>query len=235
MSVDYLVRLEQGRATNPSAATLGALARALRLNTTERDMLYSIAGSAPPGSGTVPTYVPPGVQRMMDRLDDTPVAVFSAIWTIIQWNTLWASLQSDPLEWEGKNKNLVWRHFVGGGSRNIHSAESQQALQRELVSDLRIASIKYPQDPELKSLTKALRLESSGFNLLWNRYEAHASVSSQKTVLHPTVGDITLDCEVLTVAGHDVRIIVYTAAPGTSDADKLELLRVIGVQDLTVQ
>jgi hypothetical protein len=170
----------------------------------------------------------------MDRLDDTPVAVFSSIWTIIQWNKMWACLQGDPSGWEGKNRNLVWRQFVGEGSRNIHTAEAQQSHERDLVSDLRIASIKYPHDSELKALTKSLREESSRFDLLWNRFEAHASVSSQKTVVHPAVGDITLDCEVLTVAGHDVRIIVYTASPGTSDADKLELLRVIGVQDLTV-
>ena len=87
----------------------------------------------------------------------------------------------------------------------------------------------------LKALTKALRAESSVFETLWHRFEAHASVSSRKTVLHPAVGDITLDCEVLTVAGHDIRIIVFTASPGTNDADKLDLLKVIGVQDFTVR
>jgi transcriptional regulator with XRE-family HTH domain len=117
LSVDYLVRLEQGRATNPSPETLGALARALRLTTLERDMLYGIAGTAPPGPGAVPNHIPPGVQRMVDRLGDTPVAIFSSVWTIIQWNEMFAALQGDPSRWEGLNRNLVaslrGRRFAG--------------------------------------------------------------------------------------------------------------------------
>jgi transcriptional regulator with XRE-family HTH domain len=232
LSVDYLIRLEQGRATNPSPETLGALARALRLTTLERDMLYGIAGTAPPGPGTVCNHVPPGVQRTVDRLADTPVAIFSAIWTLIQWNVLWAALQGDSSEWEGMNRNLVWRHFIGDGSRVCHSGEELEAYERELVADLRIASIKYPNDRELKALIDSLRAKSQAFDSLWNRFEANPRSSARKTIAHPTLGVITLDCEVLTVTGSDLRIIVFTAAPGTADAANLDLLRVIGVQDL---
>src|SRR5215468_5483235 len=42
MSVDYYVRLEQGRDLTPSPSVLDALARALRLDETERDYLYSL-------------------------------------------------------------------------------------------------------------------------------------------------------------------------------------------------
>lgn len=48
VSVEYLVRLEQGRARNSSPQLLGALARALRLTDDERDHLYQVAGVAPP-------------------------------------------------------------------------------------------------------------------------------------------------------------------------------------------
>jgi transcriptional regulator with XRE-family HTH domain len=232
LSVDYLVRLEQGRATNPSPETLGALARALRLTTLERDMLYGIAGTSPPRPGAVPNHVPPGVQRMVDRLADTPVAIFSAVWTIIQWNELFAALQGDPSEWEGMNRNLVWRHFAGDGSRVRHGGEAQEVYERELVADLRLALIKYPDDRELKALIDFLRADSTTFHSLWNRFEAVPRSSARKTTTHPSVGELTLDCEVLTVTGSDLRIIVFTAAPGTSDAANLDLLRVIGVQDL---
>lgn len=232
LSVDYLVRLEQGRATNPSTETLGALARALRLTTPERDMLYGIAGSAPPSPGTVPSHVPPGVQRMVDRLADTPAAILSAIHTLIQWNELWAALLGDPSEWEGKDRNLVWRHFAGSGSRVRHSGDAREAHERELVADLRLASIKYPDDRELKTLIEGLRADSTTFDSLWNRFEAAPRSSTRKTVAHPTLGEITLDCEVLTVTGSDLRIIVFTAEPGTSDAANLDLLRVIGIQDV---
>lgn len=61
LSVDYVIRLEQGRATNPSAHVLGALARALLLTTRERDHLYRVAGAAVPATGTVTRHVTPGV------------------------------------------------------------------------------------------------------------------------------------------------------------------------------
>jgi DNA-binding XRE family transcriptional regulator len=232
LSVDYLVRLEQGRATNPSPETLGSLARALRLTTQERDMLYGIAGSAPPGPGTVPSHVPPGVQRLVDRITDTPTAIFSATHTIIQWNEPWAALLGDPSAWEGKDRNLIWRHFVGGGSRVRHTEDALEAHERELVADLRLASIKYPDDRELRTLIESLRANSTAFDSIWNRFEAGPRSSTCKTIAHPTLGEIVLDCEVLTVTGSDLRIIVFTAAPGTSDAANLGVLRVIGIQDL---
>jgi hypothetical protein len=37
---------------------------------------------------------------------------------------------------------------------------------------------------------------------------------------------------VLTVAGGDLRIMVYTAEPGTEDAERLALLTVLGTQAL---
>jgi transcriptional regulator with XRE-family HTH domain len=48
MSVDYVVRLEQGRSSQPSTQLLGALARALRLSDDERDHLFHLAGHRPP-------------------------------------------------------------------------------------------------------------------------------------------------------------------------------------------
>ena len=43
---------------------------------------------------------------------------------------------------------------------------------------------------------------------------------------------LTLDCDVLTVAGSDLRIMIYTAEPGTEDADRLALLTVVGTRAL---
>ncbi|MGW7194504.1 helix-turn-helix domain-containing protein, partial [Streptomyces sp. NPDC054838] len=43
VSVDYYVRLEQGRATQPSEQVLDALARVLGLDATERGHLYRLA------------------------------------------------------------------------------------------------------------------------------------------------------------------------------------------------
>jgi transcription regulator MmyB-like protein len=44
------------------------------------------------------------------------------------------------------------------------------------------------------------------------------------------VGRLILDCDVLTVAGTDLRLVVYTAEPGSPDAGALALLTTIGLQ-----
>src|SRR5215470_7226746 len=89
MSVDYVVRLEQGRATTPSAQVVSALARALRLSRQERDHLYRLAGLQPPLDGMINDHIPPGMQRVLTRLGETPVAVFAADWRLIWWNRSW--------------------------------------------------------------------------------------------------------------------------------------------------
>ena len=68
ISVDYLTRLEQGRATSPSAQVVESLARALRLSDTEREHLFVLAGLYLPGHDAVSQRIPPSVQRLLDRL-----------------------------------------------------------------------------------------------------------------------------------------------------------------------
>ncbi|MGD0698472.1 MAG: helix-turn-helix transcriptional regulator [Trebonia sp.] len=90
ISVDYIVRLEQGRAATPSAQIVSALARALRLTRGERDHLYGLAGLRPPRDTAITDHIPPGMQRVLTRLGETPVAVFAADWRLIWWNRSWA-------------------------------------------------------------------------------------------------------------------------------------------------
>src|ERR1700709_631154 len=75
VSVDYITRMEQGRARNPSPQLLSSLARALRLSDEERDHLFRVAGAAVRPSGVVPTHVTPSAQRMVERFPNAPVAV----------------------------------------------------------------------------------------------------------------------------------------------------------------
>ncbi|MEK8143569.1 helix-turn-helix transcriptional regulator [Streptomyces sp. M10(2022)] len=51
LSVEYVVRLEQGRGPRPSTQVLTALTQALRLEHHERDQVFRLAGSAPPLAG----------------------------------------------------------------------------------------------------------------------------------------------------------------------------------------
>ena len=77
-----------------------------------------------------------------------------------------------------------------------------------------------------------LRESSDLFVELWDSGVAGHHEASRKTIDHPQVGPVTLDCDVLSVAGSDLRIMVYTAEPGTEDAERLELVSVVGIQNL---
>ena len=59
-----------------------------------------------------------------------------------------------------------------------------------------------------------------------------ALAASRKTIEHPQVGPLTLDCDLLRVEGNDLHVLVYSAEPGTEAAEKLRLISVLGTQSL---
>jgi transcriptional regulator with XRE-family HTH domain len=227
ISVDYLVRLEQGRASNPSPQVLAALARSLQLPTADRELLYRLAGAVAPPAGSVPRALPRGVQRMIDRMDDSPVAVFTAAWDIVQWNARWAQLVGDPTSLDSRARNLIWRHFMPSPAqptRVVRDAREEDIFERELVSDVRRAADRYPDDRAVAELIAALTERNPRFAELWTRFQAEEPAPARKTVLHPRLGPITLDCDVLTIDGADLRIVLYSAAPGSDEEDLLARL-----------
>jgi transcriptional regulator with XRE-family HTH domain len=233
ISFDYLVQLEQGRATNPSPPVLRALAEVLRLNTVDREVLYRLAGSVVPPSGSVPREIPAGVQRMIDRMSDTPVAVFTATWDAVQWNPLWGELFGTPTVPASRAgdtlaRNMVWGHFsaeVPAGVSGVErDAAHTDAFERMMVSDLRRAADRYPDDRAVTELIDGLRA-APRFDELWARYETLPLAGSHKTIVHPELGSITVDCDILAIERADLHIVMNWAVPGTRDAQKLDALR----------
>src|SRR3954447_11809451 len=110
LSIGYLTRLEQGRATNPSPLVCEALARALRLSREERQTLFRLAGHAVP-AGAISRELTPGVQRMIERLGDLPVLVCDAAWEIVAKNDLARALLGDEVG------NTARRQFLGPPGR----------------------------------------------------------------------------------------------------------------------
>jgi transcriptional regulator with XRE-family HTH domain len=233
LSVDYVLRLEQSRARSPSAQVVGALARALQLSRAERDQLYRSAGLLPPQDGTVSTHVPPGIQRLAARLADVPIGVFTASWTLVWWNTMWTALHGDPSMLPTVERNLA-RALFGSDAAHaslfpIQSERGQDAFEASIVADLKDAVSRYPADTQLDRLVQELRAGSDAFAHHWaTKTTAAQHTTDRKTIRHPEIGDILLDCDVLIVPGVGLRMVTYTAAAASSDAGKLDLLRVTG-------
>ncbi|TNM69682.1 helix-turn-helix transcriptional regulator [Streptomyces sp. NP160] len=248
LSVDYVVRLEQGRATSPSPQVAGALARALQLDDGERDHLFRLAGLAPPSREAVPRHISPGVQRALARLDGTAaVAVFAADWQLLWWNRTWAGLFGDPLAIPVRWRNFARSGFLvpgdgdgdgdGGGRAEagvrrlsqwpVESVD-EEAVRAAVVADLRRACGRYPRDRALAALVRELRDGSEGFAALWATGAVGTHRADHKVVHHPAVGPTTLDCDVLTDGDADLKIVVMTAAPGSEDESRLQLAALAG-------
>ncbi len=234
ISADYLTRLEQGRATTPSAQVVESLARALRLADAERDLLYQLAGHAAPGLDVAPSRITPSIQRVLDRLAHTPVVVYDSTSTLIVANAPYEALMGDTTAWHGLERNAIWRHLNGVRNRVVHTAEEHAHHLALLVADLRLTASRYPADRALRRLISDLGEGSPRFTELWNADapQRPENLTRHKVVDHPAVGRITLDCDTLMVAMDDLRITVYTAEPGTEDADRLALAVVLGTQTL---
>jgi transcriptional regulator with XRE-family HTH domain len=230
VSVDYLARLEQGRASNPSPSVLAPLARALRLSEDERAHLFRVAGHAEPEPGRMRRHVTPSVQRVLDRLADVPVLVVDAGWDVVAANPLASALLGDASSRSGRERNIAWCQFTDVPSRVVRTAEETAQFEDGVVADLHDAVGRYPADEPLQALIEDLRRASPRFAERWEQRPVAPHSTARKTLLHPEVGEITLDCDVLTVGGSDLRLIVYTAPPGSSDARALALLGAVGLQ-----
>lgn len=234
ISVDYVVRLEQGRGPVPSAQVLGALARALRFDLAGRDELFHLAGAAPPAPGTIDVHVRPSVLRLIDRFADLPVVVTSAKGDVLAWNAMASALHGDWAALPPARRNINRLLFLPDPADPPRSTvgasdEERAATAEQSVASLRATSARYPRDSALRRLVNDLRAGSPEFDALWSTAQAGGWRSHTKTVHHPELGPIVLDCDTLHVPDVDQSVLVYSAAPGTPAAEALALLRVVGI------
>ena len=230
VSADYVKRIEQGRA-RPTADVVRALARALRASDDETAVALRVAGHTGDVRALVPRTITPSVRRLLDRLDDTPVGVFDATWTRLDHNAPWAALTGDGTG-DGTNAgepamndNLVWRHFLGDGDRVYHP--DLDAYRASLTADLRRVHSLHPTDPDLTTLVATLRAHSDTFATMWDTAAVGDHGGQRKTVMHPDVGAVELDCDDVDVnsgGGAGLHLVIFTAAPGSEAAGKLAVL-----------
>lgn len=233
LSVDYVVRLEQDRGPRPSPSVLGALARALRLSPAETEHLFTLAGVAMPGPGALRDVVRPSVLRLLDRMRDLPAMLVNARGDILAWNDLATALLGDLSVIPRERRTHLWLQFGAEQSfpyRLVRDDGNGTRLDRSAVAQARAALARYPDDEALRRMVDDLRSVSPRFARLWEERPVEYRHFDVKAYDVPGIGRITLDCEALEVRDDDQILIVYSAIPGTADAEKLDLLRAVGLQ-----
>ncbi|MBE1493254.1 transcriptional regulator with XRE-family HTH domain [Amycolatopsis lexingtonensis] len=228
LSVDYVVRLEQGRAITPSVQVVASLARALQLSGPERDHLYRLAGLTPPADGTISDHIPPGVHRVLSRLGDVAVAVFAADWQLVWWNRSWAALLGDPSAAEPRLRNFARDRFpLGSGPARLAqwpvTELDAETTDLAVVADLRRATGRFPRDARLAGLIRELTAGNRRFARLWATGAVGGHREDEKTIHHPSVGPVEVNCDVLGDGDTELKIVIMTAVPGSTAETKLQL------------
>lgn len=223
ISVDYVVRLEQGRARRPSASVVDRLSQALALSPEERDHLHLLAGLRPISSPGIPSDLPSSVRRVVSRLDDVPIQIIDPAWTVLHRNAAGAALLGELADLPPESRNIAWRQFTDQESPFVRDRAQTDLFEREVVADLRRALTVHAADARIAELVARLRSSSPRFEDLWRRHEVDIAPSMTKTIRHDAVGLITVECDVLTTE-RGLRVVLYSADPGSPDARALALV-----------
>ena len=229
MSADYYARLEQQRSPQPSEQMLAALARALRLTLDERDHLFVLAGHTAPRRALRSEHVAPPLLRVLDRLDDTPALVIDELGATLAANRLAILLLGDHSALSGFERSMVFRWFTDPAEREHYVADQRDRQARSQVAQLR-AAVTSARDDRAAELVAELRRRSPEFVELWDRHEVLRRFEDRKTLVHPEVGEVEVDCQALFTEDQSQTLLVLTARAGTDAAEKLRLLQVIGEQ-----
>ncbi|GAA4844674.1 helix-turn-helix transcriptional regulator [Pseudonocardia benzenivorans] len=233
MSVDYVVRLEQGRSSRPSPQLLGALARALRLSDDERAHLFHLAGQPPPPADGTARLARAGLVRMLDLLADTPAMVISDLGEVLAQNRASLLLAGDLTRFTGDERYLIVRWFTDAAIREGHAPDERDHQSRALVADLRAVAGRRSGDPVVEGLVERLRAASADFRALWDDHEVAVRRMDRKTLQHPRVGSMRMDCETLLTPDLGQELVVLTPADAET-RERWELLRVLGVEEFAV-
>ncbi|SBT52499.1 helix-turn-helix transcriptional regulator [Micromonospora auratinigra] len=228
MSTDYYTRLEQRRGPQPSPQLLAALARALRLTGQERDYLFRVAGHHPPSPVSAASHVAPALLRVLDRLDDTPALILSNLGETLVQNRLAAALLGDRSGYTGLARSEIYRWFTDPAERQRYPQDDRDRQSRAQVANLRAAYGSMGPRSRAGELVRALQKASPEFAGLWERHEVAQRFADHKTLVHPELGPIELDCQVLFTEDQSQALLVLTAPPRSEGDEKLRLLAVLG-------
>ncbi|MFG3323617.1 helix-turn-helix transcriptional regulator [Streptomyces sp. NPDC048171] len=231
ISVDYIVRLEQGRVKTASPSILSALAEALMLQQDEREYLLRVAAretspsTANRSARPRRQQVSASTRVLLDSMVNVPALLLGRRMDILAWNRLGAALFTDFSRVPLTHRNHIWLTFQDPQVRDLYEDWAQVA--RECVAYLRMDAARYPDDPELAQLVGDLSLKNADFGTWWSDHRVRSQRQGRKTFHHRIAGQMELDFQMLDLrSGGDQSLLVYTAESGSSAAEALTFLTI---------
>ncbi|MEU3729312.1 helix-turn-helix transcriptional regulator [Streptomyces sp. NPDC033538] len=220
ISVDYYLRLEQGRERRPSPQVLDALGDALLLDNDGRLHLYRVAGMTPlPRHEGSIERADPQLMTLVDLWDRTPALLLGRAYDVLAANTLGrAAFPHLP-----PGANVLLTMFLDPSVRSFHADWDRAAANA--VAGFRFLEGARPNDPRIHEVLRTASESSREFTHLWQRRDARGKSDAAKVLLHPEVGELTLRMQTFDVrSAPGQQLVVYHAQEGTRTADALRLL-----------
>jgi hypothetical protein len=145
-----------------------------------------------------------------------------------------AALFGDKSGYDGLARSDIYRWFTDPAERLIYPEDDRARQSRALVANLRAAYGSLGPRSRAGEIVRALQKVSPEFAGLWERHEVARRFEDHKTLIHPELGPIELDCQALFTEDQSQALLVLTAPPRTEGYEKLQLLAVLGHQRFTV-
>ncbi|MFK0105462.1 helix-turn-helix transcriptional regulator [Streptomyces sp. NPDC091217] len=228
VSTDYYARLEQGRHPHVSEAVLEGVARALRLDDTERGYLFELARPRPAGPDRHrPARIPrvrPAVHQMLDVLNDVSAAlVLDHRTDVLAVNHLAKALITDFDALPYRDRNFARFVLLDPAARDLY--QDWDGIAEAFVASLRLAAGRHPDDRLLGALVEELSVRVPRFASWWAGHGVDQCAHGTRLLVHPVVGELTLSYEILALpADPDLSVCLYTAEPGSASAKTLRML-----------
>ncbi|GAA1009657.1 transcriptional regulator [Acrocarpospora pleiomorpha] len=218
VSTDYYIRLEQGRERNPSDQVIGALAEVFGLGVDALAHLYALArGDLPAAPESCPPdgavdQVSPHLIRLMHSWPQTPAFVMNQRMDVLAMNPPARAFYGRGLGQKPRvGDNTLRAVFLDPAVREFYGDWESTAQSR--VAHFRATAGRNLHDSRVAQLIDELSERSADFRHAWARYDVQAEHSHTRRFRHELVGELTVDCDIFSLAGAPGQQLITLQAP----------------------
>lgn len=228
VSVDYYTRIEKGNLAGVSDSVLNAIARALQFDRAEREHLFDLARAASNTSTKAlgrrgQPRVRSSVERILASMTTTAAYVRNGRLDVLAANLLGRALYAPMFAAPARPANLARFCFFDRCAEDLYRDWNDAA--DTTVALLRTEAGRHPYDRALSDLVGELSTHSEPFRTRWATHNVRLHQTGVKHFRHPVVGDLELTFDAMDLpADAGLTMTVYTADPGSSSEERLNLL-----------
>jgi hypothetical protein len=165
-----------------------------------------------------------------------PALISDDLQTVVAQNPLNVALLGPIAGAPGRQPNFLWRWFTDHELRSRYRTDQHAALGREYVADLRATlGQRLGDSAAIRELVSELAMASAEFRAIWAHQDVAVRRSTRKTITHPEVGHLDLQCDTVLSPPSGQRLVLFRPQPGTGTAERLDMLRVLGTQSFMAQ